>query len=113
MTRFAPAGVVPFLLGVLFVPCASQPTEAAASPATASPPGASAAPLELQPDPSYGLDGSTLVGFPSLFATALRMLPTGDGRQWVVGTVDDARKTLAIARLLPDGTLDQSFGVMG
>ncbi len=62
-------------------------------------------------DPAFGEGGLVVTGFPGgeSFANALAIQP--DGRIVVAGVADPGR--FALARYLPDGSLDQSFGSEG
>lgn len=75
-------------------------------------PGASAADGDL--DPSFGVGGKVRTPFP-IGAYATDVAVQTDGRIVVVGAAAGASGTgeLALARYLPDGTLDPAFGTGG
>ena len=58
-------------------------------------------------DPSFGNGGVAYIGFPRSFATARAAVLLSDGDLVLAGGDDGL---VALARLLPDGHLDRSFG---
>lgn len=68
-------------------------------------------------DSSYANDGDVIVPWDlggSLFDTPVRMVQDVSGRLVIAGFGADATSyTLEVARLLPDGSLDPSFGISG
>ncbi len=67
-----------------------------------------------QPDPSFGSNGVLIVNFTEK-AAARGVAVQADGKIVAVGYVEDGNgaDNFALARVFPDGTLDQSFGVNG
>src|SRR5919204_627363 len=88
--------VAVFLVGLLFAGLAASAAVAA--------PG--------DPDPSYSGGASVLAAGP---VRAYALLAQPDGKLVVcgVGTGGDGRRGAAVARYLPDGSLDPSFGAAG
>jgi len=66
-------------------------------------------------DPSFGTGGITTTAFESSYDTPRTMLVQPDGRVILIGTtqIGTGPMDLALARYLPDGTVDETFGDNG
>jgi len=65
------------------------------------------------PDNSFGTSGTVLHDLAAVHETAMRCLIQPDGRIVLAGSQLQSSENTLIARLLPDGTLDQSFNGSG
>lgn len=68
------------------------------------------------PDPSFGIAGRAIVGFTSLTGPARALVRQPDGKLLIGGSASVAGGPFrggALARLMPDGTADPTFGAAG